>query len=329
MPESVFVAISGGVDSTYALMSLMAEGYEVVAVFMDLGLGYEDLDAAKHIAFTLGVNLRVYHLKEIFEKEVINYFVNSYLEGKTPNPCAICNKKIKFGILREHCFGEGASFYATGHYACLKNNRLYRARDKSKDQSYFLSLVEAEKFINVLFPMCDKFKSEVKEKLKEVIKSEESQEICFLRGRDYRSFLLERVGERPGKLVDTSGKILGEHKGHFLFTIGQRRGLGVPLGRPLYVVKIIPEENMVVLGSEKELYKNCFFVEDVNWFEKIEAPVVASVKIRHQHEPAEATVYPEGRVVFETPQRAITPGQVACFYQQEKVLGAGIVSQKE
>ncbi len=331
MPETVFVAISGGVDSTYALMSLKAKGYLVVAAFMDLGLGYEALDAAKNVAFKIGVNLRIYRIADVFNQEVVDYFVRSYLEGKTPNPCAVCNKRIKFGILKQLCFEEGADYFATGHYACLKEGRLFRAKDKEKDQSYFLSLVERKSFEKVIFPLCESFKKDVSNLLKDLVPAKESQEICFLKGEDYRNFLLKRVGERPGKFVDTSGKILGEHKGHFLFTVGQRRGLGITAGKPLYVVKIIPEENTVVLGSEEELYSNYMWVENINWFEKKEEPFKATVKIRHQHIPAPALVHPDGMVEFEELQRAITPGQVACFYVNDQVIGAGFIDspQKE
>ncbi len=325
--KDVFVALSGGADSAYAVLKLKKEGYNVIGAFMDLGLGYEALDRAKLAAFRLGIPLHILRLKEEFEELVVKYFIEEYLKGKTPNPCAICNRKVKFGVLREQLKGLGVELFATGHYACLKNLILAKGKDETKDQSYFLSLVPKEGFSNVLFPLCAEEKRKVEERIREIVPSKESQEICFLKGKSYQDFLLERIGERPGRFVDTSGKVLGNHKGHFLFTIGQRRGLGISLGRPLYVVDILANENLVVLGDEQELYKSAMQVAHINWFIYENRPFRAEVKIRRQHTPQKATVHPDGLVVFDTPQRAITPGQIACFYRGNLVAGAGIIEK--
>ncbi len=328
MPDRVaVVALSGGVDSAFAALKLISKGYRVFGLFMDIGLGRHHADEAKRVAFTLGIPLHVVRLREPFEELVVDYFVREYLAGRTPNPCAVCNRRVKFGLLKEEAGLWGAELFATGHYACLKDGVLSRARDTAKDQSYFLCLVESRSLDGVEFPLCGEKKSHVRSRMAELgINSAESQEVCFLRGTDYRRFLLSRVGERPGRLVDSSGRFLGEHRGFFLFTIGQRRGLGVSLGRPMYVVKIIPEENTVVLGPEEELYSKSMEVEDLNWYENRRAPFWGWVKIRHQHTPARALVYPDGRVEFERPQRAVTPGQVACIYDDTgKVIAGGII----
>ena len=314
-------------DSSFALFKLLSQGFNVVAVYMDIGLGYESLDRAKFAAFKAGVPLKIVRLKEQFEEQVVKYFIDQYLSGKTPNPCAICNKRIKFGLLEEECLKIGADLFATGHYACLKEGLLCKALDAKKDQSYFLSLVPKENFENVLFPLCNDKKANVKELMHSIgITSKESQEICFLKGKSYREFMLEKVGPCPGKFVDTTGKLLGEHKGFFLYTIGQRRGLGVSVGRPLYVVKIIPDENLVVLGSEKDLYSSQMRLESMNWFHEVSVPLKVKAKIRQQHIPADAVLYPDGKVVFDIPQRAVTPGQVACLYMDDAVVAGGIIS---
>ncbi len=321
----VFVAISGGVDSAHAAYLLQEQGYRVFGVFMDLGLGYEELDRAKYVAFSLGIPLQVVRLKEEFESLVVDYFVSEYLSGRTPNPCAVCNKRVKFGLLKRKVEEMGGELFATGHYACLVDGTLHRGRDRTKDQSYFLCLVERERFSNVLFPLCGFFKRDLN--LVDLPWGRaESQEICFLKGKSYREFLLERVGERPGRFVDTSGRILGEHKGYFLFTIGQRRGLGIALGKPLYVVDIVPDENLVVLGDEGDLYRKRMRVESMNLYVSMDAPQRVKAKIRNKHEPACATLYPDGLVEFDEPQRAITPGQIACFYQDDAVLAGAVIS---
>ena len=321
----VFVAISGGVDSAHAAYLLQEQGYRVFGVFMDLGLGYEELDRAKYVAFSLGIPLQVVRLKEEFESLVVDYFVSEYLSGRTPNPCAVCNKRVKFGLLKRKVEEMGGELFATGHYACLVDGTLHRGRDRTKDQSYFLCLVERERFSNVLFPLCSFFKRDLN--LVDLPWGRaESQEICFLKGKSYREFLLERVGERPGRFVDTSGRFLGEHKGYFLFTIGQRRGLGIALGKPLYVVDIVPDENLVVLGDEGDLYRKRMRVESMNLYVSMDAPQRVKAKIRNKHEPACATLYPDGLVEFDEPQRAITPGQIACFYQDDAVLAGAVIS---
>ncbi len=330
--KTVFVALSGGVDSTFSALKLKSEGYNVVALTMDIGIPISKfwVEASKRVAFSLGIILNVVDLSKEFKRFVIDYFVNEYLSGRTPNPCAICNKYIKFGYLRDHAFSMGADLYATGHYACLNNGILSKAFDIKKDQSYFLCLVEREKFSSVIFPMCKVEKSVAMTSVRDLVQSipKESQEVCFLQGTDYRKLILERIGHKRGVFVDKHGNFLGEHDGYFLFTIGQRRKLGVNLGRPLYVIDIIPEKNIVVLGEEGDLLKKEMRVSSINWFvdlKNLSFPMEVEVKIRSQHEPAKAFLYKDGRVQFFEPQKAVTPGQVACFYKNSIVVAGAII----
>jgi len=332
LSETVFVALSGGVDSTYALFKLKSQGFNVVALTMDVGLpvSREWIEAAKHAAFSMGVMLNVVNLKDEFQKYVVDYFVKEYLSGRTPNPCAVCNRYIKFGLLREHALSMGADYYATGHYACLSDGRLMRAKDRNKDQSYFLCLVEREKFSSVLFPMCSVRKSEAILAVRDMVLNvpRESQEVCFLQGGDYRTLLMDKVGTKRGRFVDVNGNVIGEHDGFFLFTIGQRRGLGKTFGKPMYVVDIVPSENTVVLGDEKHLFKDRMKVSSINWFidlKNIRFPLDVEVKIRSQHRPVKALLYEDGMVEFSEPQRAVTPGQVACFYRGDLVVAGAVI----
>lgn len=335
MSETVFVALSGGVDSTCALITAREQGYDALAVTMVNGYPVSEkwLEKAKKVAFSLGITLHIVDLSRKFQK-VVDYFIEEYLRGRTPNPCAFCNRWIKFGALKEHVMSLGADFFVTGHYACITKGKLSKAKDREKDQSYFLCLVEKSSLDKVLFPMCEIEKKEAIEKVKSLLNSfgrnyRESQEICFLQGRFYGDFLKEKIGSIPGKFVDTAGKILGEHEGFYLYTIGQRR-VGLSFGKPLYVVDIIPEESLVVMGEEELLYKDKMKVEDINWLVEptnLEFPLHVTVKIRHQHKPAPALLYRNGIVEFETPQRAITPGQVACFYKEDTVIAGAIISK--
>ncbi len=333
MKKTAFVALSGGIDSTYALFKLQSEGFDVVALTMDIGLpiSKEWIEAAKHVAFSLGVLLNVVNLEDEFKTYVMDYFLKEYLSGRTPNPCAMCNKYIKFGFLRDHAFSMGAHLYATGHYSCLRDNKLIRAKDKGKDQSYFLCLVEKEKFSSVVFPLCEVNKLEAIQKVRNFVFKvpKESQEVCFLQGVDYREFIKKKVGIKKGKFVDIEGKVIGEHDGYFFFTIGQRRGLGTTFGKPMYVVDIIPSENVVVLGDDSLLFKDEMKVSLINWFvdpNEIQFPIEVDVKIRNQHKPARAFLYKDGLVKFKEPQRAVTPGQVACFYSRDLVVAGAIIA---
>jgi len=312
--------------------------------------GLADAIDARQVATQLGIPFYVVNLAEKFEQVVVQHFVASYLRGETPNPCVLCNNVMKFEHLLTLAEQFSASRLATGHYARVRYNEktgryeLLRGVDTSKDQSYFLFGLTQTQLARVLFPVGEMQKEEVRRYARAhhlpVAEKPESQEICFVPTRpagNYTRFIetyLDQFGTdvpqpRRGEIVTADGRLLGSHNGLHYFTIGQRRGLGIATGKPLYVVALDPGRNRVVVGEEGELYRRECDVSEVNWIavESLSAPTRAEVKIRHKHALAPATLFPSDnnhlRVVFDAPQRAITPGQAAVFYQGEVVLGGG------
>ena len=268
---------------------------------------------------------------------MVRYFKEAYRQGLTPNPCIVCNREIKFGLLLEEAEELGASAVATGHYARLLHDSktgqklLYKGLDQGKDQSYFLAYLTPLQLARAEFPLGEWEKQEV---LRAAIRlglftltAPESQEVCFIR-RDYRELFSEEQFP-PGEIVTVSGRVVGRHRGLYAYTIGQRRGLRLRMGRPYYVVALNPEKNQVIVGPKKYLYRREFWVHKTNLLYPLplDKPFRALVRIRYRHQEAPATVYPKTpdrwRVVFERPQPAITPGQFAVFYQEDLVLGAG------
>ena len=356
--KRVLMAMSGGIDSTVAAMLLLKQGYELIGVtyrtFDSISQGcmekekgccsVDSLFEAKRMAEELGFEHHILDIRQEFKEQVICNFINEYLQGRTPNPCVICNSTIKWGKLISLADELKCDFIATGHYARIGQQEgrwfLRKGKDLSKDQTYFLWTLTQENLSRTLFPLGELTKPEVRkialehgyEKLSQ---KGESQEICFIPNNDYRFFLAEQVENYtekygPGYFVNTSGKRLGMHQGFPNYTIGQRKGLGIALGQPMFVIAIHPEENTVVLGTREELQGKTFYVQSTNAMKYATIPegLEVSAKIRYRNEGGKAFIYPEDeywRVVFHTSMDSITPGQSAVFYENENVVGGGII----
>ena len=357
MKKRVVVAMSGGVDSSTAAWLLKEEGYEVVGATMCIGTqdlsqtgstrccGFSDMEDARRVALQLEIPFYVFQFKEEFEKEVIDYFCKEYREGRTPNPCILCNEKLKFGSFLKRAMKLGADHVATGHYARLELDGesgrylLKRGADRKKDQSYVLFSLRQDQLRHTLFPLGEFRKEEVRKMAFEaglrVHDKPESQEVCFIPEASYHYFLSERLkGEiTSGPILDREGNVLGRHKGIPFYTIGQRRGLRLAKGKPLYVIGIDRERDAVIVGEEREVYGDAFIAHSINWIrpQENDSPVSCKVKIRYSHPGVEAVLSPTGEDALEvnlrTPQKAITPGQAAVFYAGETVLGGGWIKE--
>ena len=356
----VVVAMSGGVDSSVAAVLLKEAGYHVIGVTMQIwprgrqgheAEGYEGccgIDAAedaKRVAYKLGIPHYVMNFRDIFSQIVIADFCEEYTLGRTPNPCIKCNQYIKFGILLEKAMQLGADFIATGHYARVETDEstgrylLKKGIDGSKDQSYFLYPLTQDQLSHALFPIGSYSKTRVKEIARErelsVASRPESQEICFIPDNDYSQFVRTYIPQaaRPGPILNKQGAILGEHRGIFSYTIGQRKGLGIAAPNPLYVIAIEPERNAVVVGGKEDVYRSELIASNLNWISiaALEQPTHVKAKIRYRHEEAAAEVIPgDGgrvRVIFNKPQMAITPGQAVVFYDGDTVTGGGTIER--
>lgn len=353
MGKRVAVAMSGGVDSSVTAHLLKEAGYEVVGLTMDLLpspclieksttccsiLAFQD---AKEVADKLDINHYIIDCKAEFETYVINYFVNEYLSGRTPNPCVVCNKMIKFGFLFKKAKELGANYLATGHYAkIIKQNSRYviqKATDLTKDQSYFLYTLSQPQLSHTIMPL-GHYKKEAVRKIAndlglKVHNKPQSYEICFITEGDYRKFISKRLGYnlQPGAILTKTGKILGSHQGIAFFTIGQRRGLNIAVGKPIYVIRIDPDKNTIIVGEEAELYNYELIANDINWvsIDRLTHPIKLTAKIRYLHEGELAEISPLQtglvKVRFKTPQRAITPGQSVVFYQSDLLVGGGVI----
>ncbi len=345
----VLVAMSGGVDSSVSALLLRRAGHDVTGVFMRHGVkasaparpgrqgccSLDDAHDARRVADLLGIPFYALNFEEPFRR-VVDYFVSEYDRGATPNPCIVCNRDLKFGKLFEFAGAVGAEFVATGHYARVERHgerwALLRGRDARKDQSYVLFPLAQGELARAMFPAGGLEKAEIRRMAGEaglgVAEKPESMEICFVPDNDHRRLLRERLGERlrEGEFRSRDGRVLGRHGGYQLFTLGQRKGLGTAFGRPMYVAAIEPATNTVVLSEEDERRAE-FEARDVNWVSVGPRACDAVVKIRSMHPGARARVEPlEGgraRIVFEEPQRAVTPGQAAVFYEGDTVLGGG------
>ena len=361
---TIAVAMSGGVDSSTVAAMLRAEGHPVVGLTMQLwnqrrlagreGMpeqvqgrccSLDDVYDARRVAEHLGIPYYVVNHQERFERDVVRPFVEEYLSGRTPIPCSLCNNHLKFDQLLVTAQQIGADMVATGHYARVEYSEergrwlLFRGRDHSKDQSYFLFGLTQEQLSRTLFPLGNMSKPEVRALAHRhglaLAEKPDSQEICFVPGGDYKQFIdayLDEQGERlpdlSGELVTTSGEVIGRHGGIQNFTVGQRKGIGVATGSPLYVIEIRGDKQQVVVGGGDSLRSRTLRAHRLNWIalESLDRPIRVKVKIRHRHEPADAEVSMDGDkalVTFDEPQRAITPGQAVVFYDGDLVVGGG------
>jgi len=349
----ILVAMSGGIDSSVSAVLLQRAGHDVCGVFMRHGVRAEsagrpgkqgccsldDAYDARRVADALGIPYYVLNFEEQFGA-IIDYFVDEYERGATPNPCIKCNRDLKFGKLLEYADAIGAEKVATGHYARVEERGgrhvLLRGADAAKDQSYVLFPLAQAQLAKCVFPVGRMAKPDVRAAAREaglaIAEKPESMEICFVPDNDHRRLLRERLGDRPGEFRALDGRVVGTHSGHQYFTIGQRKGLGVAFGRPAYVVAIDASTNTVVLGEDGDLRRESLEAGGVNWIEADARPgdrFDAVVKIRSRHDGAAAVVEAlEGgraRVTFAEPQRAVTPGQAAVFYRGDAVLGGGTI----
>ncbi|KUG22359.1 trna-specific 2-thiouridylase mnma [hydrocarbon metagenome] len=347
MSKKVLVAMSGGVDSSVAAMLLKNEGYDIAGVTMCLGISTEDeakccgataIDDAKRVCDRLQINHYVFDYASQLEDKVIANFISEYKKGRTPNPCVECNRHLKFGNLLEKALMLGFDFLATGHYATIEKNEdvycLKRPKDRKKDQTYFLYTILYKSLANILFPLANLTKDEVRELAKKhslpVAQKQESQDICFVTQKNSQEFLLERVREiKPGPIVDLNGKVLAQHRGIIFHTIGQRGGLGISHPTPLYVVSIDPVKNRIVVGEKKDLMGKGLLASGVNMLAE-NWPVKVHAKIRYRKKEALCEVKKEKdrlKVTFAEEQEAITPGQSVVFYDYDRVIGGGIIDE--
>jgi len=338
------VALSGGVDSSVAALLLKEAAYEVLGIHMRLWESpRSDYQAhrAENICRILDIPYHQVDLQKEFELCVVDYFCREYQQGRTPNPCVACNQHMKFGLLLDKALSLGADYLATGHYARVEpsrdRHRLLKAADTGRDQSYFLYTLTQEKLGHVLFPLGEHSKDEVKQMAKQArlpTATKPSQDVCFISQKNYGTFLSQRFSSTPGDIVDTRGTKLGQHRGIAFYTIGQRHGLGLASGKPLYVIRIEPEHNRIVLGHEKELYSRKLAAQKLNWIsgKAPREPITARAKIRYKSKEAEAVLFFRNDSVdvhFARPQKAVTPGQAIVFYNLDEVLGGGIIESSQ
>ena len=357
--KKVMLGMSGGVDSSVAAAILLEQGYEVIGATMQIWQDMSEerrkteggccslsaVDDARRVADSLGIAYYVLNFKEIFEKRVIDYFKAEYLRGRTPNPCIACNRYVKFEAMLDKAKSIGIDYVATGHYAKIEfdslTNRylLKKSVTDRKDQTYALYNMTQDQLSHTLMPVGAYTKERIREIAGElgltVATKPDSQEICFVEDDDYGRYISENTDAQimPGFFTDTAGNVLGQHKGIVHYTIGQRKGLGIALGRPMFVVEIDVQKNRVILGTEEDILSNTLEAYDMNFipFDSLSGEMRIKAKIRYSAKEADATLTPidgeKVRVVFDVPQRAITPGQSVVFYDGDIVIGGGVIEK--
>ncbi len=355
--KKAMIGMSGGVDSSVAAFLMLQNSFDCIGATMRLYdnvllpgesgtcCSLDDVEDARSVAYRLGIAHHVFNFKETFEKQVIQKFVRSYESGLTPNPCIDCNRHLKFRALLDRARILGCDYVVSGHYARIRRDEetgrylLCKAKDAAKDQTYFLACLDQDQMAHIQFPLGDLTKEEVRQIAQEQgfvnARKHDSQDICFVPDGDYAAFLSRYTGKTypAGDYLDVNGKVVGTHRGAVCYTLGQRKGLGIALGEPVYVCKKDMEHNTVTVGPNEALFSSALLAGDWNWFPfpALMEPMAVTAKIRHSQYEQSATVYPEGdgmaKVVFDAPQRAITPGQAVVLYQGDLVIGGGTITQ--
>ena len=345
--KKALIGMSGGVDSSVAAFLTQQEGFSCIGATLRLHNrscgGSDDVFDARAVAHRLGFDHVVLEARKAFAENVMDPFVTCYESGRTPNPCICCNRTMKFGLMLEEALALGYEYVVSGHYARVRQDPqtgrylLYKAADRAKDQTYFLACLSQHQLAHIRFPLGELTKEEVRRIAEEqgfvTARKKDSQDICFVPDGDYVSFMESHTGKTypSGNYLDLSGKVVGTHQGAVCYTIGQRKGLGIALGAPVYVCQKDMQANTVTVGPNEALFSNALRAEDMVFFPfpALTEPMAVTVKIRHSQYEQEAVVYPEGdgsvRVEFTQPQRAVTPGQAVVLYQGDLVIGGGTI----
>lgn len=344
--EKALIAMSGGVDSSVAAFLMQRSGFDCVGGTMRMCLSASDPAAdAQKIADRLGMPLHVFDASADFSRQVMEPFIDSYERGDTPNPCILCNKTMKFGALLDKALALGCKYIVTGHYAQIRRDAetgrylLYKAQDESKDQTYFLACLNQQQLSRIRLPLGDLTKAQVRQIAEEQgfinARKKDSQDICFIPDRDYKAFMERYTGKSypGGDYLDMAGNVVGRHAGAVGYTLGQRKGLGIAMGEPVYVCAKDMDANTVTVGPDSALFSRILWADNWSWgpFPALTEPVRVLAKVRYRHRAQPATVYPEengiARVEFDEPQRAITTGQAVVLYDGDMVVGGGTITR--